>query len=360
MNKKQNRTPKGQSIVELLIATVLFSSVATIMLSMYSLNTKALSGFTNKGDVIRQTTVAMGNIGKLVRSARGFGDIYGVIQPQGNPLFNWSNLLSNDPNLRLLGINTQGTTGSILSGAGFSVSSVFPSPGDPYYTNGILPSAVYGGTWPWAGQTALAGDPVAVSTYANAKYILGPDTLIVQVPVFVGAPPAGGGIGLDPSSDPSGAQSPYIWPATWNGTAATPAGVMQAMDTYIFRVIPDPDPANLNQFIMQEAAFPANPGGHPTNNLLPINAPVTIMTGIVGPLDANNHLQTFSYIEKVDNGSTTIPPATGYVLTDYNGVLVQAEVMRNNTGVKGAVACFKSEYYLRNNTQIQLMGPPNQ
>lgn len=366
-DQKQMRSLSGQSIVELLIGTLIFSIVATVLLSMLSINTKAMSGFFNKTDVISQASDAMTKIGVLVRTARGFGDQYGVIQPNAQPMFDFSALLSGDPKLKQFGINATAPTSSLLNGTGFLLSPSFPAPGDPYYGTGILPNGMYGGTWPMTGQMGPPSGPVAPA--APSQYTLAQDTLIVQVPVFVGTPPGGGGLGLDPSSDVGGAQKPYIWPATYNGKQAGANGVMQAMDTYVFRVLPDPNQPGT--WMMQEAAFPACPAnvadpaggtytGHPTNVTLPTTGPMTLVKGIVGPLDLNGNINVFTYVEKCNNTFTNTPPDNAHVLSDYTGIIVNMEVLKNQSGTKASVAHFKTEYYLRNNSQITLMGPPNQ
>ncbi len=365
-----NRQSGGGSILELLIGTVMFSIVATVMLSMYSLNTRELSGFYNKQDVITQATDAIGKIGLLTRTARGIGDNYGIIQPNGTPLFDFTKLLSGDPNAKQNGINVTATTNNLLNGTNFLISPTFPSAGDPYYGSGNLPGSVYGGVWPMtaAAQISPPGPPAQ-----PGRYTLGQDTLIMQCPVFIG--PAPGGLGQDPTNngtrsyptDPA-VLSTYIWPSTWDGKAAGGGGVMQAVDTYVFRVLPDPNQAGT--FMLQQAAFPACPqggvnptggvyNGHPTNVRLGLTAAQTLVTGIVGPLDAAGNVSVFSYVEKVNNTSTSTPPDAAHVLTDYNGVIVNLEVLKQQAGRKASVAAFKTEFFLRNNSQITLMGPPN-
>lgn len=372
----KNRNHQGQSIVELLIATLIFSSVATVMLALYSINVRELSGFFNKGDVMVQATDAISKIGKLVRSARGFGDNYGVQNPAKQPMFNFSILTQGGAN-KPAGINVGATTNGILSGAGFLISPTFPSVGDPYYGSGALPASVYGGNWPFTNPQQIGAPSGPGAPVAPGKYTLGPDCLIVQVPVFVGSPPQGLGtanLGLDPKQDAQvngGNGAPYIYPATWDGNPLGPlTPVMQAVDTYVFRVLPDPNRAGT--FMMQEAAFPACPNGgingtggpnftgDPTNVVLSQTTPTTLCTGIVGPLDQQGNLNIFSYVEKLNNTATTNPSADAvHYLTDYSGLIVNLEVLKNSQGTKASVAHFKTEFYLRNNAQVQLMGPPS-
>ena len=360
---------RGSTLIELLVATSIMSVAAVLTLSLYSLNTVELSKFWNKGDVLTSATDAIGRIGITVRGARGLGDNFGNDQPlaTSSPILDVTKLQSGDPQVKQNGINTGVVTNNLLNGTAFLISPIFPSPGDPYYYSGgapTLPVGIYNGAWPF---------PPQLSGAAAGQYTLAQDTLIVQVPVFVGTPPGGGGIGIDPSTDnplwPSavGPQAPYIWPATFDGNGIVAGGpVLQAVDTYVFRVIPDP--GNPGTWVMQEAAFPACPNGapnplggtyngHPTNNTLPLSQPMVLLKGIVGPLDAQGNISVFSYIEKISNTSTNTPPAAGFLTTDYNGVVVNLEVVKSQEGTKAAVAHFKSEFFMRNNSQATLESP---
>lgn len=361
-NQRLHRSSGGASLVELMIGTLMFSIVATVMLSIYSLNTRELSGFYNKQDVITQATDAIAKIGMLTRTARGFGDNYGIIQPDATPLFDFTKLLSGDQNAKQSGINVTATTTNLLNGSAFLISPTFPSPGDPYYGTGALPASVYGGQWPMLASAQVNGAPAL-----PGRYTLGQDTLIVQVPVFIGSNPNPGapGVGLDPSQ---GGVAPFIWPATWNGQPPGASGVMQAVDTYVFKV--SPNPQQPGTWMLQQAAFPACPqgganplggvyNGHPTNVRMGLVAPQTLVTGIVGPLDNQGNISIFNYVEKVNNTATVTPPDAAHVLTDYNGVIVNMEVLKTQSGRKASVAAFKTEFFLRNNSQITLMGPPN-
>lgn len=363
---KRKAGQTGQSVVELLIGTLIFTTVATVMLSLYSINTMELSKFWNKSDVLTSATDGIARLGLLIRSARGFGDNYGVVQSNGDVLIDFTKMLNGN---KIAGINTNATAGGLLNGSQFLISPTFPSAGDPYYGTGNLPGSIYGGTWPMQSSPQLAAPSGPGQPAAPGQYTLSQDCLIVQVPVFVGCPPGGGGIGLDPFDDQAkngGAQAPYVWPATFDGNQSAQAA-LQAVDTYVFKVMPDPNAPGT--FMLQEAAFPACPAGganpyggaytgHPTNVYLSTTAPVTVVRGIVGPLDLAGNISIFSYVEKVNNTTTNTPPDATHMLTDYNGVIINMEVLKTQSGSKAAVGSFKTEFFLRNNSQVTLQGPP--
>lgn len=371
----------GYSIVELMMSTFIFSLVATYMIGLYSLNTVEMSNLLNKGDAITAVGNSLERIGNVVRSARGFGDNYGVVKPSAAPMYDYS-LLTSTNQAKQLGINTTAVTSSLVNGTAFLISQTFPSQGDPYYGGGTLPTAVYGGVWPWLtatlpGPTAYPqlGSPSGPGApAAPGKYTLAQDTFVGQVPVFVGQNPGTAtAAGLDPGQDTTKVQAPYIWPATWDGNAMTPnTPTMQAVDTYVFRTIPDS--SNSGQYLLQEACFPANPqgatnpitgttfNGHPTNCKLSQSLPTQLVSGIVGPRDSNGNIATFQYVEKVSNTSTRTPPGTyavtgqPFLVTDYTGLIVDVEVMKNSQGVKASVNSYRAEFYARNNELIQLEG----
>ena len=335
----------GNSLVELLISTLIFSLVAGVMLSLFSMNTREFaSAFYNKQDVLTSATDALTRIGLLVRSGRSFGDNFGAMPPSTAPVFDFTKLSAGVS--KNLGIDT--TAISAVTGAQFLVSPTFPSKGDPYYgTNSppnlnAIPASLYGGVPPWSCPT----------------HTLSQDTLVVQVPVFINS------AGQDPTQAPN-QNLPYIWPATYTGaslasiTAAAgtlvKTGTAEAVDTYVFKVVADPN--NTGTFAIQEAAFPANPPSfHPSNVKINLTKPATIASSIVGPFDSANKISIFSYIEKINNSDTVNPPDANYITSDYNGVIVNFEVLKQQQGAKASVASFRSEYYLRNNSQAALQG----
>lgn len=353
-----SRRSRGETLVSVLVATVLMSIAASTLLALMILNTKENSGFWNKADVVMSARDGLDRIGRLVRTARSLGDMYGLIPPTTKPDVDITQLTPGT-STNVSAVNVTSTNTLLNNPNTFLISSVFPAAGDPYYGNGNTPPQ----GWPnWPPQT----QPLT----APGRYYLSPDTLIIQVPAF--GPQNSGPPNFTPVVN-----SPVIWPMTYNGLPPGGTnGSLEAMDTYVFRVFPDPNPnAPPNTYIMQEACFQAsppnqaNPSGTPANfnaqgfpNNAPTtgSAPVTLMTGIVGPLDPNNGntIAVFKYVEKVNNTATANPPDAGHLLSDYSGVVVDVEVLKKQEGVKAAVAAFRSEFYFRNNSMATLMGPP--
>lgn len=362
----------GQSVVELLIGTLIFSAVATVLLSLYSINTMQLSQFWNKSDILTSSSDALMRLGQLTRSARGFGENYGD-QPPSTSMAAIHNPFNVATRSTPAAINTNATTAGILAGTSFLVSPYFPAGGDPYYSNGqsppaaYLPPSIYGGNWPFISTPQLGPPSGPVAPSGAGIYCLAQDTYIVQVPVFVGLPAgnAPGSLGVDPAHGTNGLN--YVWPATWNNASPSGTLTMQAADTYVFRVMPDA--TNPGTSMMMEAAFPACPpngnnpitggtySGTPTNVTLNPSQPVIVVKGIVGPLDNNNNISTFQYVEKVNNTATVNPPAAGHFTSDYTGLIVNLELLKNEQGARSAVAAFRSEFYVRNNNQAENEGP---
>lgn len=365
------RTETGISIVEMLVGSLILTIVVTAVLGFMCTNTREASGFYNKSDVITSATDALNRIGLLTRSARGFGENYGQMQVDITPSHDFTVLLAGGTN-KQNGINTQTSAGGLLSGGSWTLEPWFPAAGDPYYCNSgggaTCPASVYGGTWPWSGISQVPSPPGPAAPPAPGQYIMAQDCMILQVPVFVDS------AGFDPTdpADPAPHTTPYIWPATWDGLV-TPTGLapMQAVDTYVFRVIPDKTAgAAANTFMLQQACFPANPAGqpvpvahtpanftgHPTNSNFSLKTPLTLVAGIVGPLDNSGQISVFNYIEKVNNTATVNPPAAGLYISDYTGVLISLEILKQGEGSKASVASFRTGFYVRNNAVTHMEG----
>lgn len=348
------RSANGDTLVGLLVATLLMTFSATALLALLSINTMENSSFWNKADVTASAREAMDRIGRLVRTARSVGDVYGVIPASNDPEFDPT--IQRGPTTAINLVNFT-STANLINGSAFLFSPSFPSAGDPYYGNGNSPPQ----GWPnWPSQTG-------VTLTSPNRYRLSGDTLIIQVPVFV-------------KRTQGSATEPAVWPVSWNGQPAGGAnGSLQAMDTYVFRVIPDP--ARAGTFKMQQACFQAappggtNPTGVPSSTFsanqlgrettgstaVPSggSTAITVLSGIVGPKDADGNLSIFKYVERVANSCTTSPPEGDLWLTDYTGVIVDMEVRKAEEGIRASVNHFRSEFYFRNNTQTTLMGKPS-
>jgi type II secretory pathway pseudopilin PulG len=141
----------------------------------------------------------------------------------------------------------------------------------------------------------------------------------------------------------------------WNGIPLSiPAGTFSLnpsnpvanVNTVIYNLIPDPDPENSGQYLLQVARLPGYqlsnlPDSKNTETLLSINPPVTILKGIIGP---------------VPEGSSTPSIFQNSLLTalyPVNTIGVQFEVIRLNgaqtiSDQSAQVTYYQGVGYLRN------------
>ncbi|MDX2107650.1 MAG: hypothetical protein SFY67_14715 [Candidatus Melainabacteria bacterium] len=187
--------------------------------------------------------------------------------------------------------------------------NVFPASNNPYnYTN--FPTDTSNSSWP------------------AHPYVLDEQTLILQVPVFV------------------------------SGFATTKNGFWN-VDTYVYKVLADKSQSGKGQFVLQKMIFP---GDSSSNNIV---SPVTVLTGIVGPINPNNAVDAvagvpapsvFSYFYKNSptwsgSSSFSIPTATN--TSGINGVGLTLELFSNESSNRKDYApktmAFKSEFFRRAN-----------
>lgn len=76
LKKKRTREKRGVSLVEMLIVTVIFSSVAGLLFELVALNAMANSKLNYKVDALNSARFATELMLSDVRCARGFGDLY--------------------------------------------------------------------------------------------------------------------------------------------------------------------------------------------------------------------------------------------------------------------------------------------
>lgn len=316
------RNCKGDSLVGLLVATVIMSFVAMGIMGLMSLNVSESAKTYNRTDNINAARVALDKLGRLVRMARSVGDIQGTTLPTSSPYSEFPPGPSTDT------FQTKGNTitvASVEAGTAVNRSAAFPSTGDPFYgPNGTENAKT---SWPWGGGI-------------NSPYRLSGDTLVIQVPSF------------DANGYPN---------AVLNGLR------LAAVDTYVFKVVPDNTrPGPTNWFQLQMAAFPAPPnGGTKRTNVasgLQAGVPVTILSGLVGPVDVNGNPVIFQYVKSSDNSSTTSFPAGSQAENDlvlYDGIVANLQIMSTgqNANQRATVSTLRSEMYLRNNASAQIMGP---
>ena len=323
MNKmKQIRSCKGDSLVGLLVATLIMSFVAMGIMGLMSLNVSESAKTYSRTDNLNAARTALDKLGRMVRMARSVGDVQGTTLPTTNPYANFPPGPSTDT------FQTKGNTitvASVESGTAVNRSAAFPSTGDPFYgPNGTENSKT---SWPWGGGI-------------NTPYRLAGDTLVIQVPSF------------DNNGYPN---------AVVNGLR------LAAVDTYVFKVVPDPTrPGPTSWYSLQMAAFPAPAdGGTKRTNIataLQPGVPVTLLSGLVGPLDNNGNLVVFQYVKSSDNSSTTSFAAGSQAENDlvlYDGIVANLQIMTAGATAnqRSTVTTLRSEMYLRNNASAQIMGP---
>lgn len=216
-----------------------------------------------------------------------------------------------------------------------SGSLVFPSALNPIYQNSAPP----------------AGWPVWINGTAPTSFTLGPQTLIVQRPVF----------------DANG--FPIVIRAGQGNPAAAYASCNVVTD--IYRVIPDP--ATPGEWVMQWCQLPGLPTTGYAGGAAAQIGPITLVRGIIGPM-ANGSPKTFSYLLKPgldpaqnlrEPGDGIIPALDNQNIGNFSGVDCTLEIRShdnsarvNNQYVKDSVLAFKQLMYLRNNSLASMTCAP--
>jgi type II secretory pathway pseudopilin PulG len=316
------RSESGDSLIGLLVATTIMSLVAAGLFGLMSLNVSESAKIFSRTDNINAARVAMDKMGRLVRQARSVGDVQGATLPTSNPFVNFPSGASTDT-FAVKGSNI--SVAQVESGTAVNRSAAFPSTGDPFY--GPNGSDNGNTAWPWGGSP-------------TNPYRLAGDTLVIQVPTF----DANG----YPNSVVSGQR-------------------LAALDTYVFKVVQDTTRDGPTRwFQLQMAAFPASDSGGVRRSNVSTNiaagVPVTLLSGIIGPLDAQGNPVVFQYIKSSDNSTTSSFPAGSVAENDlvlYNGVVVNFQIMTlgASSAHKATINSLRSELYLRNNSTAQIMGP---
>ncbi|MBX9686938.1 MAG: hypothetical protein K2X27_09565 [Candidatus Obscuribacterales bacterium] len=320
------RSRSGDSLIGLLVATLIFSFIGVSMMALVSLNTIESYKINARTDNISSAKVALDKIGRLIRMARSIGDVQGATRPTSNPFSD----IPNGPSTDTFAVHGSTITVSqVSSGTACNTSAAFPSVGDPYYgPNGTLNGTI--ASWPWGGSP-------------NNPYRLSGDTCVLQVPTF------------DANGFPNCVQN---------------AQTLAALDTYVFKVVRDNSrPGPTRWFQLQMAVFPAPNGLSNKPSTLSPGSPVTILSGLVGPLDGNQNPAVFQYINSSTNTATTnFDPATpqGALneqdLVLFSGVVANLQILSNSQSAsqKASLTSLRSEMYLRNNASAAIMGPsPN-
>lgn len=302
----KTRTETGTSVVEMLVATLIMSFVASGILGLTYLNWKTQQRIDNKTDSTSAARAALDRLGYSIRQARSVGDFYGVVTPPTGRVVD--QLGSNDVTTDTQVVHLENlNAGSVESGTATLSSPRFPAPGNPQYDNNN--STATG----WLDTPAI-------------PYTLSNNTLIVQVPVFTttGFPRA--------FTEP-----PLVQP-------------IECLDTWVYRLVADNRADHPNEFTLQVAGFPG-----PGSNMVNPRQAKTILTGITGPKDAQGNIKVFQYLTSSD--AVAMDTVPWQQVDDISGVIVRLEVRRQQasasaTQVGGGQAYigFKQEIYLRNNS----------
>lgn len=313
-------------MVSLLVATVIMSFVAISMFSLMSLNTIESVKAFNKGDNLTAARVALDKVGRMVRMARTLGDVQGEVMVATDPYAAFPPGPSGDGfAVHANNVSLQ----QVLNGSACNTSATFPSLADIYYnpTTGSELSRI--SSWPWGGNP-------------NTGYTLDDQTLVVQVQTF----------------------TPEGWPRMVQGQNNLPA-----LDTYVFRIVDDPDRNNrlgpTRWYKLEVAVFPA-PGAW--SNMAPgvqPGVPTVLLSGIVGPLDpATQRPSIFRYITcqggAVQSAKNFVSGTTNFNdvsnLVNFKGVLMSVQILSVDGQKRGTVTNVRSEFYLRNNSSATIMG----
>jgi type II secretory pathway pseudopilin PulG len=309
---KVNRTNQsGSSMVELMISTVIMGVVSAAFLSILLVNYKTNAKVDNINDVANAMRIIKERLAKDIREGRTLGDLSGPIEERDG----------------------------------------FPGTNNPVYGGGAAPPQGWPAEW--------ADDPGVVG---RCHYKLNNRTLIVQVPILnnhideLGGNPAHR---LDETGDPT----KLGWPTAINN--------MENVETHVYKVVPDTDPAKPNQWKLQYCAFPGAAFNNGTTKYVPaVHAvgPQTLLTGIIGPLDGTGQPQVFQYVAKNDDQGTPrdqVTDDTGipdpFFTPNYSGVVVNLEVKRHQTisdkrkDIKILPVGFKLEVFLRNNANATVL-----
>lgn len=292
------RSQRGLSLVELVVSTLIMTFVSTAIFALLANMGTLSQKVSNKMDSVNAARTVLEKISQDVRTGRSLGDVFGS-----------QVILSPATATSAVVMGTQG-------------SDVFPAQLNPVYGAGQQPP---NGGWPWGG----------------GPYQLNRTTLIVQVPVFTGN-------GF-PTAIPAGSGNP---------AAAT---VQDNVETHIYRVVADPDVINHpGEYVLQVSRIP----GFMVNGYAPgaVNSrPQTILSGIVGPFDAQGNLNVFQYLDKTNDataGDTSISnPA---LIANYTGVIVNLEILKHEDGnLRPQALAVKTEVFLRNNALATTVGQPS-
>lgn len=307
------RKQSGSSLISLLVATVIMSFVAMAMMSLLSLNTSEANKAFNRADTLNGARIAVDKMGRLIRMSRTLGDIQGMIALVPDSYSNMPSGMTVDvAQVKSNGVDMDDLADNTI----VSSSASFPSPANVLYSAQGKTAPVMN-TVPW---------PTA--PWPNRPYVLSQDTLILQVQCF----------------------SPAGYPRRLNLAAPYNNTTIPALDTYVYRVVPDNSrPGPTRWYQLQLTVFPAPAGVSNMPVGLQPGIPQTVLSGLVGPLDQAGNPAIFQYIDPTTgNKTTSFSDAIGMV--NYRGVVVNLQVMSVDATRRSTVSTVRSEFFLRNNS----------
>ncbi len=313
--KSSRNQESGATLISVLVAALLVGFIELEMLGLLSLNSTQGSFLWARMDTLNAVNYSLNALGQRVRSARNIGDLYGEAPPpQGQVVQN----LPPGPQQHPEAVDpSQLPNSSIQNGSVTLVSNHFPSAGDILYGPQGTMTVM---SWPWYGGP-------------SAPYTLSSTCLVIQVPNF----------------DSNG--FPLSLPPAFTG--AVP---LSALDTYVYKVVPDTDPARAGQYQLQMAYFPspANLTNCPAG--ISPGTVTTVLTGIVGPRDTNGEISVFQYVEK--NSNTLSATVNAAELQNYSGVVVNLQVLNMDARGHKSLLPVRTEMYMRNNVSATTIGNP--
>jgi hypothetical protein len=278
------------TITELVVSAILMGFAMATIGELVYLNTYASTKLTNKVDGQVGASRAIRRIAADVRSARIIGNVFGSSSP---------------PKLPDAGL------GSV----------------DPFQT------APPSGGWPGAPWT-------------STPYSLGPQTLILQLPVYYQAP-------SNPPNAANAVNPVNGFPLMQQGYSSSgPAPVVECVDTVVYKLVAD-QPSD-GAYQLQVVRFLGIPYPATDSVLRPaINGAQTVLTGIVGPLnqaDGTNQPCIFQYLS-TPNGTfpNNVPGAIAGV-----SINVEVQTPPGGTGTNVQYAPAHTEAYIRSSTYLRM------
>ena len=180
-------------------------------------------------------------------------------------------------------------------------------------------------------------------------YSLGPQTLIIQQPVFYEA--------SNGSTSSLNGFPLRLAPGAVTSSPMLPPVASEYVDTVVYQVIPDPEPSSQGQYLLQVARFSGFPLVPGCKLREPINPPQTVLKGIVGPVDSANPIgpSIFQYLTSAQENQPITNPSSAQA-KKVTGVSINVEVRMpaSNTSVNQQATALHLEAFLKNSRLMRL------